>query len=839
MIRKHRIALIAAAAYNFVFFFPTFFMGRVVSPNDVFFNFEPWSLMHHLPVQNSLLNDPTSYFTLMALLKSGGAFHWNPYVACGIPGVGSSAAGVLPPFVLIPVLLLPLTWVFTAIVFLKINLSFWLAYMWLREERLGKRGAAIGAIVFAGAGVYAVRWLWQVTNPTVLYPGLLWAVRRAFDRRRLSIALLVVLGVSYAIAGFPAAMAYGAAAALAYAVFLAFRERRLPLRAIGRAAAAIVIALLIAAPAIVPFVQFLRRSGYLEARSGVSLKVFFPPSHFLSFVAPQRLGNPAFKNWRGSPDLPPMLDNFVESTVYLGIAALPLLLLASANPKARSRWFWFAAMLVVVAAMFGFGPIAAIVGRLPGFKYSPLTRLAMLLPLPVAYLSAAGSSWFIALIRRHGGALAAWCVAGAIALAAAGDLAVFAGGFYPYLEPRQSIPPETATISFLRAQPKPFRIAAFFDYLWPNSAELFRIEDVRSHFGSEARYRRLLERIDPTCWSGRSTVLQFDSRKFNFADPLTGMLGIRYYLEHKEIDIIRWTIFASTDPGVKQSGAFILQPGRVVQRTVHVDAEPFFAIELPVAVEAASGEAPGLDVQLIRFGSVLYDRAFTPGDIAVMGKVYIPLRPYARLGDSVILRVRSVGIRANLLRSVPVAGEDPLFYGRVKTPVIFDRELPDGRIFLNMAEVPRFRAARRVSKMSEREFLLRRDIDLGDEAVVTEAGAALPPVSANAIVYLKRYGAEEQRLEADSPAPFFLASSEKLTPELGVTIDGRPARAVEINSMFAGVTVPAGSHSVVFSRRIARGWWWPAGAGLILFILVAMAEVVGVIRSWHGMRDDG
>ena len=38
-LRRHRTALIALAVYNFVFFFPVAFMGRVVSPNDVFLNF--------------------------------------------------------------------------------------------------------------------------------------------------------------------------------------------------------------------------------------------------------------------------------------------------------------------------------------------------------------------------------------------------------------------------------------------------------------------------------------------------------------------------------------------------------------------------------------------------------------------------------------------------------------------------------------------------------------------------------------------------------------------------------------------------------------------------------
>jgi hypothetical protein len=765
----------------------------------------------------------------MSLLKSGGAFHWNPYVGCGIPGVGSSAAAVLSPFILIPVFALPLTWVYTGIIFLKINIAFFFAYLWLREERLGKRGAAIGAIVIAGAGVYAVRWLWQATNATALFPALLWTVRRAFGRRRLSIALTIAIALAYALSGFPAVMAYGATLAVVYAIFLVIRERVLPVRTIAAGIGAVVIALIIAAPSLVPFAQLVRRTGYLGVRENVSLKTFFPISELRSYVSPERLGNNALKSWRGDPAIPAVLNNFVEATVYAGIVALPLALIAALNRRARSRWFWLAAAAVMLAAMFGFAPVAQVIGRLPGFKYSPLARLSLLVPIPAGYFAAAGSAWLLGTIQRHGRVVALVLTA-AIAVAAAGDLALFAGRFYPYLEPAKAIVPETATIAFLRSQPAPYRIAPFFDYFWPNSAELLRLEDVRSHFGSEAKYRRLLQRVDPTSWNGSSTVLQFNSLKFNFSDPIVGMLGIRYFIEHKGMDIVKWTTFSSTVPGVKESGAFILKPDAAVQRTVRADVQPFYAIEIPVTIEATVGHAPQLIAQLIRYGAVVYERAFTPDEIRVMGKIYVPFRPYVRSGDSAVLRVQSVGIRANMLQSVPSPGDDPMFYGVVQTPVIFDRELPDGRIFRNVAEVPRFRVARRVEKMSDADFLARRDIDLADEAVITDATAAVPPTSDAGVVYLTRYAAEEQQLKSDSPAPFFLASSEKLTPELRITVDGHEARAVEINSVFAGVAVPAGSHSIVFSRRIARGWWWPAGLGLLAFVLIAIVEIARAVR---------
>src|SRR5436305_6730836 len=122
-----------------------------------------------------------------------------------------------------------------------------------------------------------------------------------------------------------------------------------------------------------------------------------------------------------------------------------------------------------------------------------------------------------------------------------------------------------------------------------------------------------------------------------------------------------------------------------------------------------------------------------------MGKVYIPLRPYARLGESVVLRVQAVGTRVRLLTgATDVAGDAPIFYGRVMTPVIFDRELPDGRLFRNLAEQPRFR-------------------------------------SANAAVALRSYAEDEQVIDVRAPGRALLESSEKLTPELRVTVDGAAA----------------------------------------------------------------
>ncbi|HYU26757.1 MAG TPA: hypothetical protein VEO74_16205, partial [Thermoanaerobaculia bacterium] len=661
------------------------------------------------------------------------------------------------------------------------------------------------------------------------YPALLWIAVRTARGKRTPAWAIVLIALAYALSGFPATMAYGAWIALVYFLVRLRQWRRLP-ATVG----AVVLALGVASPMLVSFAQLVQRTGYLAVRATAAAEYKFPWHHARLFLRPDALGNRAYHDWGGDPALG-ILNNYIEATVYVGLVAIPLVLLALANRRARWRWFWLGALLVIVGCMFGVGPIARVVGALPGVKFSPLTRLQMILPIPVAFLAAAGAAL---ISRRH------VLIAATIAVLAAADLGVFAGRFYPYLEPGASMPPTTPTIAFLQAQPRPFRIAPFFDYFWPNAAELYRLEDIRSHFSSEGKYRRMLERIDPTSFANGSTVIEFNGLKFDLTDPLVSMLGVRYLIEQKSIDIVKWSIFAATKPGVKEIGGYVLQPNTVVQRRVPVDAEPFWSIELPIGIDAATSRDPRLIVSLIKGARVVWSRTFAPDDWGSVGKLYVPLRPYARLGDTVVLRLESRGIRGGMLKGTAEPGDAPFFYGRVTTPIMFDREFSEGRIFVNLAELPRFHAVARVRKMDEAAFLAAKNIDFATEAIVTDASATLPETS-DAAVTLRSYADDEQVVDVRAPAATLLASAEKLTPELGVTIDGRAAKPVEINMLFAGVPVPPGEHRVVFQRRIGRGWWPVAGVCALLALVLIALDVLrpakrgeGPLRSRRGDEDD-
>ncbi|HEU5162186.1 MAG TPA: hypothetical protein VFV54_03480, partial [Thermoanaerobaculia bacterium] len=159
------------------------------------------------------------------------------------------------------------------------------------------------------------------------------------------------------------------------------------------------------------------------------------------------------------------------------------------------------------------------------------------------------------------------------------------------------------------------------------------------------------------------------------------------------------------------------------------------------------------------------------------------------------------------------------------SPFILSAVLPDGRLFENVDALARFTPVWSVRALPFEAMLADKSIDFRAEAIVTGtsgiAGAPLsgiasvPDSSRVASLRVLQYTGARAAVDANSSVPFFFASSEKLTPELRVTLDGKAIEPLEINGLFAGFPVPAGSHRIVFERRIGRGWWPLFFAGLL------------------------
>jgi hypothetical protein len=803
--RKHRHALFLLGVFHFIFFFPSIFMGRVVSPNDILHGLDPWASVAPMEPQNPTLNDiATSYTGLLRMLRERpSSFHWNRSVGSGIPGFGSAGAAVLSPLVAIPALLLPLSLVYTGILLVKINLSFAFGYLWLREEGMKKRGAAAGALVITAAGTVAVWWLWPSGNAIVLYPALLWIAARLAHGRRVSFTLAAAVALAFALSGYPPAVLYGGYLALFYFTIAGLkRMRQMRWDRVLVALGGIVAAALLASPMLASFFGLLGRTGYLVTRSAASGVLFYPLDHLAAFIQPFRLGDPVGHMWIGDARLGGA-NNFVESTIYVGVAALIAAGIGVLNRRARMRWFWMAAGLLILTAMFGFRPSAALIERLPGLQFAPLTRLRYLLPIPVGYLVASALSmrW-----PRVGTRSAVPLAAGMIIVA---ELALFAARFYPYLRLDEARVRSTPTIDFLAAQQPPFRVLPFFYFLLPNSAEIYGIEDIRSHFSSEERYRRILQRLDPQAFGEFGTILIFNSLRTDIDHPFMRLLGVRYLVEQPTIDILRWSIDeGSVD--VPASGSFPLP------------SPEFRAVAFDVAART-SGPGARLTAALVRSsdGRVVDERTLTPEELS-SARVYLRIPSGGASGERFSVQLRPEGMAIDPPRTLRLT----------RAPLILLRELPDGRIFENVRALPRYWAVWETREL-DFESLLADTRFAPEREAVFENGipddvarlSSVDPPSRSVRIRLMEYGGAADVIRSSSAVPFLLASSEKATPELRVEVDGRRAEHLLVNGLFAAVLVPAGDHEVRFGRRIGRGLWPASAAGLLLVLGGVMLDL--------------
>jgi hypothetical protein len=827
-VRKHRLLLLLMLLFNAFLFFPLLFMGRVISPNDVYYSYDPWRTVRQVESQNPLLNDPAvAYGTLVSLLREDPhAFHWNRYIAAGIPGYGSLASALFSPFILLPGVFLPLVLFFTGVVFLKLNVGWIGAYLWLRAESLGRTGAAIGSLVFAASGPYVVWWLWQGSNATTLYPFALLMLVRAFHGGRSSLVALFALAAAFLLSGYPATIVYGAYMLAIYALFLMLRHRRIPWQFMGRASAAGLLALGAVAPMIAPFVSMLDRTGYLQARADAGSMGAYPPAHLAALVDPYRLGDPTEKLWTGLPQLGSG-DNFIETTVYLGLLTLPLMLLGIFRRGSINRWFWvvFGGFLLIV--LFFASPLTSLIGSLPGLQFSPPTRLRMLLPLAAAFLTASGVAFLVTHLRRlrWRAELLPRAVALLIGLLLALDLGVFAGRFLSYPTVETARLPETEVVSWLQENASGWRVAPMFDALWPNSAERMRFEDVRSQFSSESWYRSLLQRIDPGVWGGSGTVLQFNSLRADLTDPLLSMLNVRYLIEQPSIDILRWQILERSRATDEPAGQILLQKGAVLRRELAIDRDPIYAIEVPFhPPERGAGT---IEVRILRpEGGVVAEARRTLEELRRVPRLYLPVWRKVAAGNRLIIEVESEGATPR----VPLNEAGELVVGVVETPLILLHELREGRVFENVTVLPRYFAVWQYRDSSFEAMLADRSIDYSLEAVLHQpppdqltAITAVPPPLRRVSFALTRYDSSRHEMTVRSAVPFLLASSEKLTPELAVTVDGERVTPLPANGGFFAIPMPAGEHQVVIDRKIGRGWW-PLSAISILFLTGWMAR---------------
>ncbi len=563
------IVIIAACA---IFFSPTLRQGKIPVPTDTLIGlYHPWldqaatTNPAGVPFKNFLITDPIRQQIPWRKLvidqwREGTFPSWNPYNFSGTPLGANIQAGSFYPLNIL-FFFLPFSVAWTILIIAQPVLAALFLYLYLRSKKILPAVAVFGGIVWAFCG-FAIAWLtWGTIVQTALWLPL---ILLSIDRR--SYILLLLSSVFALFAGHAQVALYIFAFAGIYSLWK---------RSWWVIAAAAVVAL-ITSIQWVPMLTLLRHSSRI-ADTAAWLKDgwFLPWQNLVQFIVPDFFGNPATLNYWG-------IWNYGEFIGYIGI--LPLILGIYAITVRRDRLTRFFAVSAGIVFLF---LLPTPLARLPYQFHLPIisslqpTRLMVLVDVCLAILAALGLDAYVKSPNKKilfgitfvGMTLAAlwiyvlrvpgmevsqrnlvlpsilWFVSSGVLLMrnkatiiliiiiTLFDLFRFGWKFTPFT-PSEYFFPETAAISFLQSQQKPFRVMSLDNrILPPNVNAYYGIESIEGYDPIyDARYEEFIAALNrrepnitpPFGFNRIITTPTIDS-------PLLPLLNVQYILTLEDL----------------------------------------------------------------------------------------------------------------------------------------------------------------------------------------------------------------------------------------------------------------------------------------------------------------
>ncbi len=382
--------------------------GRAVfAATELLAQWAPWDPGTAVDIRSTVSSDITdsllpSYAQIAQRLGHGDLAGWSELTGPGAPLASTPSTTTLNPTVW-PYLVLPL-WLAPAYVTLA-QLGVAAAGMALLLRRWGTGWAAgvLAGLVYCGSGFF-VAWVnYPQASVAAYLPALLWSVERLVQRlgeprppgrapraaRWAGAAAPVSVVVAcLLLSGFPAVAGWALYAAGAYAVLrLAHRPWGAALGRLVAAGAAVAVGVALSAVQLLPFLAQLGRVSLDYRADGFTYTS--PPSTLVTLLLPRVMAD----------DVPPFTAppfNAVESSTYLGAAALLLVLAALVLPRPaglprRVLGFLVVASVLGVSLIWFQNPLVTWIGQLPVFDGNPVGRLRAVLLVLLAALAGLGA----------------------------------------------------------------------------------------------------------------------------------------------------------------------------------------------------------------------------------------------------------------------------------------------------------------------------------------------------------------------------------------------------------------------------------------------------------------
>jgi hypothetical protein len=448
--------LVAAAA--FVLLGEALLGGLALVPYDALASFEPWRSETGLSPTNTLLLDqPLVTLPWIAFfaerLQAGELPLWNPHAYLGQPIHAALTGGLLWPLNA-PLMFGP-AWELTAwIAFAKLVLAGGFCAQFARRVGLGAWPAAAAGVGYGLCG-FQVVWLGHPhTNVALLLPlGLLSVERLAASATRggawrRDVLLVALWSGGMGVAGHVQTALHAGLAIAAFALARGWcgPRPRFGVRAWCALALGGFLGAALAAPQLVPFVEYLRLSRAPQVLATVDVTSPVAPLDVaVMLVDPWHHGSPVDGTYTG-----PLGDhlNFVEiaggyvGRVLLGLAALGVA--SGIARRSRAVVATFVGTALAAALAWQVQPVTDLAGALPVLGETKTMRCALLLALGLALLGAYGLARLLERVPER----ARTGLGFSTVIAIAAEVVIFGRGFNPTLPPEQVFAP-TPTLAFL------------------------------------------------------------------------------------------------------------------------------------------------------------------------------------------------------------------------------------------------------------------------------------------------------------------------------------------------------------------------------------------------------
>jgi hypothetical protein len=370
---------------------PVLFGGQLLLPLDNLRGAAPFLAVapaepHGNPLQGDLIQliAPLSQ-AVEEDLGAGRWPLWNAHMGAGMPLLADPQAQPFQPLALLAYPF-PLAVAAGVTAALRILLAVVFFALLLRRQGLSEGPAVAGALAY-GLGGFLQLWLgWPLANTAAWLPVVLWAASRCLaqpDRRQEAVLTFCLLGLL--LAGHPETILYALLFSTGFVLTLLGREEPQKRRAAGhRLAICAGLSLLLAAPVLLPFAQYLPQTWRaLTLESPSLLPPPSPAQALLPTVAPNTFGNSRYVHYWG------FRNSNEDASGFAGTATL-LLALGAVWLGRRKRMPGEVWALAVVGGVGLFLALGSWTAAVSSWMFHGGGRLRMLLPFGLAYLAACG-----------------------------------------------------------------------------------------------------------------------------------------------------------------------------------------------------------------------------------------------------------------------------------------------------------------------------------------------------------------------------------------------------------------------------------------------------------------